>query len=224
MKTKLALIALSATAITTSAAHADLTFSFADPVPGRQLTHTSPAITFDTGAALSLLVDGSTEPLPFATAFAASLQLNLLLGAASPPIGGFSQAPVSGTFVLRNLANPNPATNIILTGSAEGGAFVRIAGTNSILFSNETGFTYTAGPELLALLAPGRILTDPQEAVFTVTDIFTGGPTLIAAQGGTIANFTANASFSGNATVVPTPGAAVLASIGGLMAMRRRRA
>ncbi len=223
MRSSSTFYAAAAVALAASAASADLTFSFADPVPGRQLTHNAGAVSYAIGVPLALLIDGSTEPVPFTTTFNAGLELNLTLGPASAPVGGFSQAPASGTFVLRNLSNPDPQTNIILSGAAESGAFVRIAGTNSILFSHETWFSYAAGPELLALLVPGRTLADPQEAVFTVTDIATGGPPLIPAGGGAIANFTANASFSGNVSVVPTPGALALAGVGGLLALRRRR-
>lgn len=211
-----------------SSANAGLSFSFADPVPGRQVFHAANGagpgvglVTYDPQARLVFLVDGSTEPNNFTATFNnVRLELNLTLGAATT-IGGVTTAPVAGTFTLRDAAAGNA---VILVGTAQAGAFVRAAGTNSLQFSDQTGFSYSAGPALQALLAPGRVITDPQEAVFTVTDILTNNGAPLFSGNGAIASFAANASFSGNANVVPSPGAVALAGLGVLAGLRRRRA
>ncbi len=224
MKIAHLITAVGLAAAAASPAMADLAFSFADPSPGRQLRHNAGAITYDTGTLISFIVDGSSEPNAFTTVFSvASLELNLTMGS-STTFAGITTAPVSGNFIIRDTSDANPLTNIILTGAADSGAFVRISGTNSILFSDETGFAYLPGPALLALLVPGRTIVNPQEAVFTVTGIQTPANAILVGQGGTISNFDANASFSGNATVIPTPGSMALVGLGGLAMIRRRRA
>ncbi|MFN0011214.1 MAG: hypothetical protein ACKVS8_06160 [Phycisphaerales bacterium] len=234
MKNGIAAIVLSTVAGLASVAHADLTFSFADPIPGRQLVTTANAggpglalVSYDPLARLQFLVDGSTEPMAFEALFDdARLSLDLTLGPAITS-GGITTASILGSFAISDATVPGPA-GVIVSGFAQDGAFVRIGGTSSILFSTETGFGYTAGPRLAALLAPDRVITDPMEAVFTVTGIsVTGGGPLLN-QDGSFRSFTANASFSGNSAVenriVPTPGSALLAVTGALVIARRRRA
>lgn len=228
MKTLLVLCAAGAAASMSSVASAGLAFSFADPVPGRQVTHTANGagpgvglLQYDRSANLVFLVDGSEEPTPFTAVFnSVRLEMNLTLGAATT-IGGVTTAPVAGSFILRDVSDESP--RVILRGDALGGAFVRVAGTNSIQFSDQTGFGYTAGPALQELLAPGRTIVDPQEAVFTLTDLVALGGGSVFSEGGVIRSFQANASFSGTSSVVPTPGAVALAGLGVLAASRRRR-
>ncbi len=226
---------LTVVGLAASAAQADLAFSFADPVGGRQLTNTQNGIggpgtgqlTYDQNAVLSFLVDGSTEPTPFNFTFAnARMEMSLIIGMATT-VGQLSQAAVlQGSFFRIYDATSG---NTILRGDATGGAFIRFGGTNSVLLSDVTGFAYTFGSALQALLDPGRAPANPQEATFTVTDILTarqqgGGQAPLIGPGGVISSFTANTSFSGNVAVVPTPGAMALVGLGGLVAARRRRA
>ncbi len=233
MKNGIAAISLIAVAGFAAAANADLTFSFADPTPGRQLTTTANAagpglalVSYDPLARLNFLVDGSTEPSAFEAAFDnARLTMSLTLGPAVTA-SGITTASIFGTFTVTDANVAGPA-GVIVSGTAADGAFVRIGGTSSILFSTETGFAYTAGPRLTALLASDRTITDPMEAVFTVTGITMTGGGALTGQGGAFRSFTANASFSGNSAVetrrVPTPGTAVLAGAGALLVGRRRR-
>jgi hypothetical protein len=215
-----AMAALVAACGIASVSQAALTFSFADPVPGRQLSysHGTGIISYDNLAAITVLVDGSTEPIAFNAAFPNStMTMSLAVGTVSVA-GPVIQAPVAGFFELRDASSA-----LILRGDTANGAFIRLGSTSSILMSDDISFAYTAGPSLTALLLPGRALANPQEAVFTVTDLLVGGggPLVVDGQ---MRSWTANASYSGNSDVVPAPGAIALASLGGLLIARRKRA
>ena len=106
-----------------------------------------------------------------------------------------------------------------LDGVASAGTLVRISDTNAILFSNPN-FTYTAGPALTAITGP-LVFSDPTEAVFTLTSIVAEGGGFFINPDGSFKTFDANSSFSGN--TVPTPGALLMAGLGGLCLARRRR-
>jgi hypothetical protein len=207
-----------------------ISFSFADPVPGRQLTAVAngagpgvASLSYDTSAAggLNLLVDGTAEGFGALSFANARMELSMSLGAAIT-IGGVTVAPVAGSFTIYDFTG-NVRTDII-TGQSNAGSFVRVLGTNSLQFSTPDGFTYTAGPALQALLAPGRVLAAYQEASFSLTDVQTETGTSFIGPGGVFRSFSANSSFSGNTEVVPTPGAIALLGMGGLLAARRRRA
>jgi hypothetical protein len=212
--------ALVVTAGLATASQAALTFSFADPVPGRQMSYSQATglITYDNTALISVLVDGSTEPVPFNVAFPGStMTMNLSVGAVSVA-GPLVQAPVAGFFELRDNTSA-----LILRGDTANGSFLRLGATGSILMSSDISFGFTAGPALNAILAPGRTLSNPQESVFTVTDLLvTGGGPLVS--DGVMRSWSANASYSGNSEVVPAPGAIALAGLGGLLVARRKRA
>lgn len=226
MRTNFAAFVIAAAGLA-GVANADLTFSFADPVAGRQLHNNqnniagpgTGQITYDQTAVLNFLVDGSTEPNNFTANFSnARMEMDLTVGAGVTILGVF-QAPVTGFFRIYNAISGNT----ILRGDALGGAFIRFGGTSSILFSDITGFGYTFGADLQALLNPGRGPLNPQEGVFTITDaLVAGGFANLIGPGGVVRSFDANASFSGN-TAVPTPGAMALVGLGGLMVARRRR-
>lgn len=207
------------------AAQASIAFSFADPSNGRQLTNikdgVAPGIslmTYDQTAPLVFYVDGSEEALGNLTFGNARMELRFEMSPAVT-IGGVTTAPVAGFFRVFNATTGND----IVTGQSGDGAFVRVAGTNSILFSSPDGFTYTAGSELASFLPLGSVLAAEQEAVFTLTDVLVPGGGGIFAAGGVFKDFTANASFSGTTALVPAPGAMALAGIGGLLVARRRR-
>jgi len=211
------------------AAQADLAFSFADPGLGiRPVTNVANGggagiglISYNMAVPISFIVDGSSEPVGFQNTFTnAHLELNLKISAAVT-VGGVTTANVDGFFIVTDSGG-----GMILRGDSMSGSFVRVGGTNSILFSDQTGFAYTFGASLLSLLAPGRTAANPQEAVFTLTNILTaGGSPLIDPITKAFNSFSANSSFTGNtAVVVPTPGSLALVGLGGLIAARRRRA
>lgn len=228
MKNVLKISAAMAAFALAGAAQADLAFSFADPGLGiRPVTNVANGggpgvglISYNMAVPISFIVDGSSEPAPFQNTFAgAHLELNLLISPAVT-IGGVTTANVSGYFIVTDSGG-----GMILRGDAQGGSFVRIGGTNSILFSDQTGFAYTFGASLLSLLAPGRTAANPQEAVFTLTNILTaGGAPLFDPISKIFNDFSANSSFTGNTATVPSPGSLALMGLGGLIAARRRRA
>ncbi|MCC6426619.1 MAG: hypothetical protein IT435_07335 [Phycisphaerales bacterium] len=207
------------------AAQASIAFSFADPAGGRQMSNVKDGagagiglMTYDTTAALTFIVDGSDESLGSLTFTNARMELRFEMSPAVT-LAGITTAPVAGGFRIYNADTGND----ILTGASRDGAYVRIAGTNSILFSTPDGFTYAAGPDLTSWLPSGETLAPDQEAVFTLTDVLVAGGGSMFAAGGVFKDFTANASFSGNSQLVPAPGALALAGIGGVLVARRRR-
>ena len=102
------------------------------------------------------------------------------------------------------------------TATVPAGSYVRIGNTNALLFSSSQGLVYTPGPRLQTILGAGRNLGNPEEAVFTLTDISVAGGAPLTGTGGVFNSFDANASFSGNAGVVPAPGSVALLVLAGL--------
>lgn len=219
-----------------SAAHAGvsgaLAFSFSDPVPGRQVTHVqgnqagagTGVMSYDQSAVLGLYVDGSGQPNPFDHLFAnARMEMSMVIYAGTTSGGVFS-APVAGFFRIYDATTGSD----IVRGDATAGAFLRVAGTSSLLLSSDSGFHYTFGAALQnALSASGNFGAapfDPQEAVFTITDALASAGGSIIGAGGIVNSFTANTSFSGNtATFVPAPGALSLVALATAVSSRRRR-
>ncbi|NBP51569.1 MAG: hypothetical protein EBU70_10430 [Actinobacteria bacterium] len=229
MKFPLTLAALALSA----SAEAGLTFSFSDPVPGKQLSHVqgnqygagTGHMSYDQFATLSLFVDGSGEASPFTHMFTnARMEMSMAVYTGSSAGGVFSAA-VAGFF---RIFDANTGLDIV-RGDATSGAFLRVSGTSSLMLSSDSGFSYTFGSALQSLLASsgngGQGPVDPQEAVFTITDAATStGSTSIIGAGGVVKSFTANASYSGNVDTmaVPAPGAAALVGLAGVVARRRR--
>lgn len=212
-------------------ASAGLAFSFSDPVSGRQLSNLQAdqagagtgVMSYDQTASLDFFVDGSEESSPFTHMFQnARLEMSMTVYAGTTVSGIFS-APVAGYFRIYDFA-----TGVdILRGDATGGAFLRVSGTSSILLSSDSGFNYTFGSLLNSVLTAsgnsGSSPFDPQEAVFTITDALASGGGSIVGTGGVVRSFTANASYSGNTSTVPAPGAAALLALAGLSCGGRRR-
>lgn len=206
-----------------SAANAGIAMSFADPIPGRQLHSQENGagagvalLTYDQNAVISFLFDAS-EMGAGQTVFAnARMEMNLALGAATTNLG-VTTAPVTGSFTIYDMSSASRVD--IITGTAQLGSYVRIGNTNSLLFS-DPDFEYTAGPALAGILPSGSVFADPTEGVFTLTAIT---PTSFMNPNGTFKTFDANASFTGNAEVVPAPGALALAGLGTLTLIRRKR-
>lgn len=220
---KKSILAVAGLFLAAGTAQASIAFSFADPPNGRQLTNiengVAPGIslmTYDMSAPLVFYVDGTDEGLGNLTFTDARMELRFELSPAVT-IGGVTIAPVSGVFRIFNALSGND----IVTGQSADGAYVRVAGTNSILFSSPDGFSYTAGPDLIPFLPAGQVLAADQEAVFTLTDVLAPGG--LFGPGGVFRDFAANASFSGTTSLIPAPGAFALAGIGGLLVTRRKR-
>jgi uncharacterized protein (TIGR03382 family) len=210
------------------AAQAGVFMSFADPIPGRQMHNEANAIeagvgrlTYDQSASFDFFVDGSDVGFGPVTFAGAHMEMNMALGVTAVT-GSVTVAPVRGFFSIYILDDSNQRQEIV-RGLASDGAYVRVGNTNSLLFSSPD-FQYVAGPALQALMPVGTVLGDPTEGVFTLTAIApVGGGTAFLNPDGSFKSFDANASFTGNAEVVPTPGALALAGLGGLCLLRRRR-
>ena len=145
MKTRI--FCLAAPLALAAAANAGLAFSFSDPVPGRQLTNVqgnqygagTGQMSYDQFANLSLLVDGSGESNPFTHVFSnARMEMSMAIYTGSTAGGVFSAA-VQGFFRIFDATTGLD----IVRGDATSGAFLRVAGTSSLLLSSDTGFTYT---------------------------------------------------------------------------------
>lgn len=232
--TRTSLLSLAALAplAAVAVANAGLAFSFADPTPGKQLHNVQDnhagagtgLMTYDQDAAITFLVDGSTEANPFTTSWTnARMEMNMTVFTGSTSAGVFS-APVSGFF---RIYDANTGATIV-RGDATGGAFLRFAGTSTILLSSDSGFAYTFGQALIDALAfygnAGSSPFDPQEGSFSLTDAVAVNGGDIIGEGGVVQSFDANASFSGNTETIPAPGALALLSVAGLVSARRRRA
>jgi MYXO-CTERM domain-containing protein len=222
-----------AVAAACASANAGLSFSFADPVPGRQLTNVQAnqsgpgtgVMSYDQFAALTFLIDGSDEANPFTAIFSnARMEMNMSIGQGAT-VGGIFSAPVTGFF---RIWDANTGQDI-LRGDATGGAFLRYANASSLQLSSDTGFAYSFGAALNSTLAAngnaGSAPINPQDGVFTITDALASGGGSIIGAGGVVKSFSANTSFSGTvATAVPAPGAMALVGLAGLLARRRRTA
>lgn len=225
MRTICAFAALAGLAVV-STAQAGIAMSFADPIPGRQLHNTQDGVapgvgrmTYDQNAVITFLIDGTDEGFGLVTFGNARMEMDLAIGAAVVA-GGVTQAPVIGMFTIYDMTAGRVD---IVTGVASLGTYVRVGNTNSLLFS-DPNFSYIPGPALTALLAPGRVFTDPTEGVFTLTSIAAVGGGNFINPDGTFRTFDANASFSGNTEVVPAPGVMALMGLGTLCMARRKRA
>jgi MYXO-CTERM domain-containing protein len=233
MRTQSLSLSLLASVALAGIANAGLAFSFSDPVPGRQLTNVqgnqyglgTGHMSYDQFATLALFVDGSSEANPFTHMFSnARMEMSMAIYTGST-VGGVFSAATQGFFRIYDATTGED----IVRGDATSGAFLRVAGTSSLLLSSDSGFTYTFGAALQAALASsgnaGQLPVDPQEAVFTITDAITStGSTSIIGAGGAVKSFTANASYSGNVetAAVPAPGTAALVGLAGLVTRRRR--
>lgn len=234
--TKTLLIAAAMVAAAGTAANAAVTFSFADPAPGKQLTHTtnggapgSGVLSYDqsnTTGAIRFIVGSNDGAIPTTVFANARVEMEINVGTATAIPGGAS-APLQGRFRFYSLDvnNQNPVD--ILSGSfGQTGGVAVVFGASGALITNSiqpNDLVYTAGPALQSLLPAGLFLAPLFDAVFTITDIEQVGGGPFVNQNGEIAGFTANASFSGTSEIVPTPGSAALIGLAGLIGLRRRR-
>lgn len=228
------LIAAGLLAAAGSVANAAVTFSFADPAPGKQLRHTSNGAapgsgTFsydmsNTTGVIRFIVGSNDGSIPTTVFSNARMDMNIHMGLATPVPGGF-MAPLSGSFRVFDFSSGLDILTGVFGSQGPGGTAV-VFGASGALITNSIApndLVYTAGPALQALLPAGLFLAPLFDAVFTITDIaqIGGGPFINTA--GEVASFDANASFSGTSELIPTPGTLALLGVAGLVGIRRRR-
>lgn len=208
-------------------AHGAIAFSFADPGGGHQLSNTANGggagiglLHYDTTQNITFNIDGVSEGIGSTTFANARLEMNNLTLGAALTQNGVTTAPVAGSFTFYDFAG-GVRTDIV-TAVVPAGSYVRIGNTNALLFSSSQGLVYTPGPRLQTILGLGVNLVNPQEAVFTLTDITVAGGAPLTGAGGVFNSFDANASYSGNAGVAPAPGSVALLVLAGVVTRRRR--
>jgi uncharacterized protein (TIGR03382 family) len=207
-----------------SMANAGLTFSFADPAGGRQLSNTANGggagigrLTYSTTTPIVLIVDTGVEGSTTFTNARCEMTLNM---AAAQTINQFTLASLTGTFAFYDFTG-GIRTDIV-TATAQNGAFVRLNQSNSLMFSSNNGLLYTAGPALTPILA-GQGMTGFQDAVFTLTNMLIAGGAPLTNANGVFNSFAADASFSGSSQQVPTPGSMAILMLAAGAVLRRRR-
>lgn len=207
-----------------AAAQADITFSFADPSGGQQVTATANGggagvtrVTYDTSAPITFIVDTGAEG---GTTFTnARVEFTNFDVGAAVVINNMTFAPVSGTFTFYDFTGG--VRTDILRGQSTTGAFVRVGIANAFMFSSANGFLYTAGAALLPVLGAQNLMGQ-QDAVFSLTNInVQGGGPLIGANGA-FNSFTADTSYSGSSQV-PAPGSIAILMTAAAASFRRRR-
>lgn len=190
----------------------------------------------------TLLVDDNNGPLgalAFDVNFVANVQLSYLGSSALPLPGKYSHSyNLSGTFsfVDRNTAAP------VLTIQVQGGLLTAVGSGNNLVsptswddtatvqFSDRFGVvTYTwNGPNLPAYgLISGFSSTTGDDGAFTLTSLIGPngglGVSVNPQTGLPSAQWFSEGSFSGQTTIVPAPGAMVLAGLAAGLVGRRRR-
>lgn len=205
-----------------ASADAAISFTFQDPAGGHEVNYTSAGagsnISYSPSQAVAFRVDGSANGLGVLN-YNASLTMNITVGQAGPlmgvPAGSF--APISGEFIFRDFISDAE----LLRGSFTSGGLVGLGGAGALLTSSASGLNYTASGPLLTALTNAGIgqLFGQFDASFTLTDI---SPGFSIGGDNYYSSFTANAAYTGTATV-PAPGAFVLISAAGLLSTRRKR-
>lgn len=205
-----------------SMAGAAISFTFSDPSGAREVVYTSSGVSSNIAYAsddpVVLTVDGADEgfgPISYNTTLTMSIVVGPAVGLMGQPNTAF--APITGSFIFSDTGSGNE----LLRGEFTSGGLVALAGAGALLTSSSNGLAYTASNELLTVLNNNGIqqLFGAFDAAFTLTDI---NPTVAIGGDNYLESFTANAAFSGTATVPGPAGFSVLA-LGALTALRRRR-
>lgn len=207
-------------------------FTFDDPGPGAEITYTEGAgfnagVVSYTGAPVDLIVDGTEHGLG-TIAYTATVTMEIFIGQVADETLGILSAPIlGGSFQFHDSAGEGDT--LILEGSFLGelnnGALLTL-NTVGALISTSTGagLVLSEGAALASFLG-GLTLAPTFDISFTLTNIIAGTEGGMKNPDGYITSFTANSAFTGNANVVPTPGAIALSGISmSLLAVRRKRA
>ncbi len=226
-------------------ANSRITFSFADPAPGKQLRLTvdpkgvGATFSYDSESPINFIIgsnDGSVATTVFQNVY---VEMNVDIVPTGVPLGNSNSviASVVGSFTiyavsargradilhaeLPGIGEPNgpltPGGSLFLVGQGPLGP------ASGAIVSTSTAHTlrYTAGPLLSGVLDPLGISIAPVfDAVFTITDFTEDAP---GQRGNGTTTASANTSFSGTAALIPTPGTTALLAVAGLVSLRRRR-
>jgi hypothetical protein len=135
----------------------------------------------------------------------------LEVGAVADQEGGTFIAPIlSGMFSFTDM--DSGMTLLTATMGAEAGAVLALGTTGNIIAQGgggAGGLTFTAGSGLAAFLG-GLTLGPIFDANFTLTNI---DPAATLSDNDFLEDFEANSAFTGNAEVIPSPGAIALAGL-----------
>ena len=153
--------------------------------------------------------------------FSAFLVTDFHVGAVTTSAGDAVQsATITGSFQWVD-ANTN---EVILSGEFVEAAIISFGIAGSVVANSSVAggeLAYTPGQALIDLGVTQ--LVDPQDAVWTLTEVAFAGDEIIDVGGTRFFNtFTANSAFTGTA-FIPAPGAVALAGFAGLAAVRRKR-
>ncbi len=209
-----------------------ITFNFPAPVGGGSLLNIRSAgglpdsglMIADQSVPLTFTVDATAEGLGVTTFNNARMFMTITLPRATQTGVDVFTSNISGTFTIYDYTGDTRVD--ILTATLSGGQFVKARGSHVMGSDSASGLTFTPGPRLSAILGADRQLVAPQLATFALSNVLTfGGSPEILRPDLTFESFTATPTFSGSSEVlvIPAPGAAALAGIGGLTIMRRRR-
>lgn len=223
-----------------------LTFSFADPAPGKQLIVgpgnkvADASFGYDPEARVNFIVGSNDGAVPTTVFQDVFVEMNLDVYVTGIPRGGpgpligfvggsFTVYAVSsrGRFDILRATLPTVFSPDGIVG--QGGQLFLVgplpAGPlTGAIISSSNPFTldYKAGPLLSAILDPlGVVLAPAFDAVFTITDLDPGAAG--DPRGANPSQPRGNASFSGTAALIPTPGMTALFAVAGLVSLRRRR-
>ena len=219
-----------AVALCSGSALASINLTFDDPGTGAEFTHVAPGgpggtgdMTFrnDLPVDLELTGNGTSAFLGtqnYSAFFVADFEVGEVT---SNPALPFVQASIGGSFSWVD-ANTN---EVILSGTFVDAAVITFGISGTVITSSDiTGgaLAYTAGQPLIDQGV--TTLVDPQDAVWTLTNIvFDGGQQVVDFGSERFINsFNANVAFTGSVEI-PAPGAVVLAGFAGVAAVRRRR-
>lgn len=232
-KGMLSLVALAGTTLAASGTQAAIFFTFDDPSAALEVQYSAPTmpgqlgqLSYNTAVPIQFVVDateeGATAPVTFDAIFSLNSQVSPVVTVGP----GAVTASVSGQFEFRRQDN----NQLILSGSYQSAILFVTSIVGSLLADGTVeggSLSYAAGPAMEAGLAgvdydlPAFNAAQPLDGVWTLTAISQVGFVQVG-QDRFLNNFNANAAFTGTVRV-PTPGAAALAGMAGLMCFGRRK-
>jgi len=228
--TRFAMCAGSLIGLAGSSALGAVSITFDDPTSGPEFIHTAPGapggvgdLSFRNDVAVDLGLVGTGDAAFLGVQnVSAVLVTEFEVGAiTSAPGAPITQATIGGSFRWLD----SVSSEVILEGEFVEAAIISFGLVGSIITTSGISggeLAYTPGQPLIDLGVTQLI--DPQDAVWTLTDVdFLNGTSVLDFGSERFFNsFDANSAFTGTA-FVPTPGVGGLALIVGVAGLRRRR-